>query len=480
MDYKQAKEYMASINCFGIVPGLNTIRQLLEALGNPQDKLKFIHIAGTNGKGSVGAYLGYILAASGYRVGRYVSPAVLNECEIIQILEVLQKKVLIEEKGKQKECFQKRFCQSMIEKDTMARHISRIKCVIDKMKKRGLEQPTVFEIETAMALLEFLEKDCDIVIFEAGMGGRLDATNIIETVECSIIVSISKDHMAFLGSTLEEIAEEKAGIIKENIPVVSSPQNLKVRQVLEKKAEEKNTRIRFADIHCAKKVLHILNDRKFINTYKMEEQTQKEKKRNGIYFTYENKEQWEIYIPLLGISQLENALVALNAIELLKEKGYRITEEAIKEGFSNTVWPGRFQILRRQPLLIVDGAHNEAAAEKLAESLKIYLLGNNTEKKGKLIYVLGIFKDKEIDKIIEKTSAMADIILTVKPNSPRGFSSYKLKEKLENFWDKIGKKGYVEDCKDIKSGLKKALELAEKEDTIIIFGSLSLLRDLPI
>lgn len=242
MEYVQAREYIASANSFGVVPGLDTIRALLEELGNPQDKLRFIHIAGTNGKGSVGAYLSYILAASGYRVGRYVSPTVFDECESIQFLESSGKK---EEK--------KRFSLSMIEKDRVAEFVSMIKASIERMKEKGWKShPTAFEIETAMAFLAFLEQKCDLVVLEAGLGGRLDATNIVKTVVCSVIVSISRDHMAFLGDTLKEIAEEKAGIIKMGVPVVSSPQKLEVEEILKIRAKEKRAEIRFADSCCAK------------------------------------------------------------------------------------------------------------------------------------------------------------------------------------------------------------------------------------
>ena len=208
--------------------------------------------------------------------------------------------------------------------------------------------PTVFEIETAMAFLEFLEKNCDIVVLETGMGGAKDATNIVKNVACSIFASISRDHMAFLGDTLEEIAAEKAGIIKETVPVVSAPQKPQVKEILREKAKEKNTEISFADIGLAKQIKQDLKD--------------------GISFVYcieEKKE--EIFLPLLGIGQVENAITSLFAVEILRKKqGYHITEKAIKQGFFNTVWPGRFQILRKEPLIIIDGAHNKAAAEKLA------------------------------------------------------------------------------------------------------------------
>lgn len=492
MNYIQAKEYISSISRLGIVPGLDTIRELLKELRNPQEKLRFVHIAGTNGKGSIAAYLSYILAASGYRVGRYLSPAVFNERETIQILEAIPK----EEKGN---VFEKSFCSFMIEKNAIANHITIIRHAIDKMIEKGGQAacPTVFEIETAMAFLEFLEKGCDIVVLEAGMGGKMDATNIVKNVECSIIASISRDHTAFLGNTLEKIAEEKAGIIKEYVPVIASPQKPEVEAVLRKKAEEKNTEIRFSELCQAKQVFHIFHgmvcsdflhfeqefEKKFEQKFgKKKVLIEEEQKKNGIYFLYTgytSKKQIEVYLPMLGSGQLENALTALNAAELLKNKsGYYITENAVKEGLSHMVWPGRFEIVKKQPLVIIDGAHNEAAAEHLAESIRMYLLGKETEKKGRLCYILGIFQDKEVEKIIEKTAAMADIILTVTPDSPRGLSSCELKKRIEYFWKKMEKKGYIEDCKNVELGWKRALELMGKEDTILIFGSLSFLHSI--
>lgn len=442
MDYKQAQDYLASIETLGIIPGLDEIRELLQKLRNPQEGLRIIHIAGTNGKGSVAAYISYILAASGYKVGRYLSPAVIDECEKIQTLQVIRS---------QKQGEKEEFLRTFIQKSDIARYLSDIKEVIKKMKNH----PTRFEIETAMAFLELKEKRCDIVVLETGMGGRFDATNIVTLVECSVITSISMDHMQFLGNTLEEIAKEKAGIIKENVPVVSSMQEFEVKKILEKKAQMSHSKIIFAELNKAENIVHSLQ---------------------GIDFIYAEKRKWKVHLPLLGVHQVENALTAIETAKVLKNKGYHITEETIQKGLSYTIWQGRFEILNKKPLIFADGAHNAAAAEKLAESIKTYIL--ESQKYEKLIYVFGMFKDKEVMKVIEKTMGMADIVFTVTLDSPRGLSCRELQKKIESFWKRIGKRGSIINCETVENGIRNALKLAKKEDAIVIFGSLSLLHSI--
>ena len=450
MDYRQIRKYVDSAAAKGIVPGLESIRSLLAALGNPQKDRKVIHIAGTNGKGSTGAYLSYILAASGYRVGRYVSPAVFDECEKFQVLETIR-----DEKGK------KKFKLTYIKEEEQVDSITKIKHVMEQGWETGIRKPTVFEIETAVAFLELTKRHCDILVLEAGMGGRLDATNVIDEAECSVIVSISMDHMEFLGDTLEKIAGEKAGIIKRGSFVVSSPQEPEVEKILRETAAERNSAIFFARKKEVKNVVHSLEGM-------------------DVIYQEENGRELKIHSPLLGVSQVENVLAALKTAWVLKEKrGYSITEETIKEGIENTVWHGRFEILRIKPFLIIDGAHNASAARKLAESIRLYFL-DNKEFHGKMIFVIGIFKDKEVEKIVADTAELADDIFTVTPPSRRGLSSERLKEKIEGYLQGIGEKKHVESCGTVENGFKMALKLAGKEDAVVMFGSLSLFRGLSV
>lgn len=520
MNYEEVQKYLEEVQGLGIVPGLETMRELLLELGNPQDDLKFVHIAGTNGKGSVGAYLSYVLAAAGYRVGRYVSPAVFDECEKIQVLakvpereteekdegSVIKSKMGEKENcplrkgekteqedaylcrnGKDENIQKSRIVLSYIEKNAVAAHISKIKNAVES----GGMQPTRFEIETAMAFLELKEQNCDIVVLETGMGGRLDATNVIKRVECSVLTSISMDHMGFLGDTLEKIAEEKAGIIKKQVPVVSAPQTPEVCAVLQKKAEENEAELFFVKEQQAEKIVHSLHGIDFV--YLPSETW--DKSRFSEHRSLSGRNPLPIHLPLLGVNQIENALTALAAIQVLKGKGYALTEEAIQTGFSNTVWHGRFEVVKTRPVIIVDGAHNESAAEKLAASIRQYLWKDDVQKGdkretfvdnfkltenrgGKLIYVFGIFKDKEVEKVIEKTAGLADVVLTVKPDSPRGMLSGELKNRVEKFWQSIGKTGIVKDCGEVKNGIFEALKLSGEEDRIVIFGSLSLMREI--
>lgn len=451
MNYQQTQNYLLSIRSIGIVPGLDTMRELLGELGNPQNDVKVIHLAGTNGKGSVGAFLSYVLAASGYRVGRYLSPAVYDEREKIQTLEM-------RENGNDKE-----FCPVFIKKEDVARHISRIKAATEKMVKRGLPHPSLFETETAMAFLELREKQCDVVVLETGMGGLLDATNVVTNVECCVFVPISMDHMSFLGNTLEDIAAQKAGIIKQGVPVISSPQKSEVEAVLRRKAKEMQSELFFADCIRAGHRKHSLE---------------------GIDFTYDGENgRIPVHLSLLGNNQIENALTAIETLKVLKEqKRYHITRESLLKGLANTVWHGRFEVIKREPVVIIDGAHNEDAAQKLAESVRNYFFNEqgNLQSGGKLICVMGIFRDKEVEKVIKEMLGMADIVLTVTPDSPRGLNSAELKQKAEAFYKSIGKNGDVRNCKTVASGVKTALELAKKEDVIIIFGSLSLMHEVSV
>lgn len=501
MNYEEAQKYLEEVQGLGIVPGLETMRELLLELGNPQDDLKFVHIAGTNGKGSVGAYLSYVLAAAGYRVGRYVSPAVFDESEKIQVVAMLPEEAeerddfsVEKKKAEEKERIEKdRFVVSYIEKNAAAAHISKIQNAAKYMQKQGDAQPTRFEMETAMAFLELKEQKCDIVVLETGMGGRLDATNVIKRVECSVLTSISMDHMGFLGDTLEKIAEEKAGIIKKQVPVVSAPQTPEVCAVLQKKAEENEAELFFVKEQQAEKIVHSLYGIDFV--YLPSETWGKS--RISEHRLLSGRNPLPIHLPLLGVNQIENALTALAAIQVLKGKGYALTEEAIQTGFSNTVWHGRFEVVKTRPVIIVDGAHNEGAAEKLAASIRQYLWKDDAQKGdkretfvhnlelaenrgGKLIYVFGIFKDKEVEKVIEKTAGLADVVLTVKPDSPRGMLSGELKNRVEKFWQSIGKTGIVKDCGEVKNGIAEALKMAGEEDSIVIFGSLSLMREIEL
>lgn len=419
MNYAEARVYLDEVSKYGSVLGLENMRGLLDRLGNPQDDLKFIHISGTNGKGSVLAYLSTILSGAGYRTGRYISPTLFSYRERIQVDE------------------------QKIEKESLARHVTAIAKAIDEMKAENAGNPTAFEVETALAFLYFKEKDCDIVVLETGLGGALDATNIIKTTVMEVIAPISMDHMEFLGDTLEKIAMQKAGIIKPHTSVVSASQEADAKKVLANVCKENRCSMYMVDPTQITDVI-----------YDVEEQQ----------FSYKN---WkDIKITLAGSYQILNAALALEGVEELRRLGYHLTDEQVRKGLYRAVWRGRFTLLSKNPAVIIDGAHNPGAAKELKHSLDLYFKGKN------LYYIFGVFQDKDYQEVIRLTAPMAKHIITVQtPGNPRALPANELKEAVHLV------NPSVEAAQSIQEAVKKSLQMAKKEDAIIIFGSLSFLGE---
>ena len=419
MNYKEARVYLDEVSKYGSVLGLESMRELLRRLGDPQNELKFIHISGTNGKGSVLAYLSTILTGAGYRTGRYISPTLFSYRERIQV------------------------DGEYIEKESLARHVTAIAAAAEEMQKAGLPSPTAFEMETALAFLYFKEKRCDIVTLEVGCGGLLDATNVITTTLMEVIASISMDHTDLLGDTLAKIAAQKAGIIKPDTMVVSAQQKSEAAQVIEDTCKEQ---------HCT---LQMVDESKISNVhYGAEGQT-------FSYKTWEN-----VAISLAGSYQIKNAALALEGVEALRKLGYALSDQQVREGLLHTAWRGRFTTLRRDPTVIIDGAHNPAAALELKESLERYFPGKT------LYFVMGMFKDKDYAQVIDLTAPLARHIITVEtPGNPRAMPARELAEA-------VGKVNpSVEWADSVAHGVEKALAMAGKEDAVIVFGSLSFLGE---
>lgn len=415
MKYEEAIEYITSLQAYGIVPGLDNIKELCNRLGNPQKDLKFIHITGTNGKGSVSAYIATVLKTAGYKVGRYSSPTLFEYSERIKIGE------------------------RNITKKSLVEYTERIKKICDEIVKDGLPHPTPFEFETAMAFAYFKEMQCDLVVLETGMGGALDATNVVENVLAAVFTPISMDHMKFLGNTLEEIAKNKAGIIKPNCEVVTIVQKEEVMKVLNSFAEEKKCAVTIADPLQAKKQKSNLK---------------------GSSFEYKSKDKFEI--SLLGLYQMQNAILAIETMQALKGKGIVVSEKQLRKGLLETRWPCRFQILSRNPIFIADGAHNEDGAKKLADSIRFYF----TNKK--IVYIMGILKDKEYEKIISETYSLAEQIITITPpENPRALHSMELANVVREYHPKVTALDSLEEA------IELATLLAGKDGIIISFGSLS-------
>lgn len=417
MNEREAMAFIEETARYGIVPGLDSIRELCRRLGDPQKELRFVHVAGTNGKGSVCAYTASILKAAGYRVGKYISPDIFTYREIIQ---VNGRNITI-----------KAFCQGM----------ERIREACGEMTAEGLPHPTPFEIKTALGFLYFKEKQCDIVVLETGMGGLQDATNIVEDTVVSVIVPISMDHMKFLGNTLAEIAARKAGILKRGRPVVSIRQEDEAAKVISDRAN---------DLGCPLTVTEPQNIKNA--RYGLRRQC----------FDYRNRKKMEI--ALAGKYQLENAALALDVIDVLGEEGYDVPERAIRQGLAETRWPGRFTVVGGKPCFIVDGVHNEGAAKRLAESVEFYF----TNKR--IIYIIGVLKDKEYEKIIGLTASYAEQIITVTPpDNPRALPAYELAREAARVHPRVTAADSLEEAVEMST------LLAGKEDVIIAFGSLSFL-----
>ncbi|MCI9341064.1 MAG: bifunctional folylpolyglutamate synthase/dihydrofolate synthase [Dorea sp.] len=420
MTYKEARVYLDNLSKYGSVLGLGTIQKLLCELGNPQDDLKFIHIAGTNGKGSVLAYTSTILSKAGCKVGRYVSPTVISYLERIQVDGM------------------------WISEDAFARLTARVREAIARMESAGEKSPTVFEIETAIAFLYFKEQDCDLVVLECGLGGETDATNIVENTLVAVFTPISRDHTGILGDTPGEIAAVKAGIIKPGCIVVTSAQEPEVMQVLRDRAGQLD-----CPLHVTRQEqLEILDDRYL-----------------GQIISYKGTD--SVYLPLAGAHQSENAMTALETIFALESLGYPISKDAVRQGFQSTIWPGRFSCLRRDPLFFIDGAHNEAAAERLRENLENYFPGK------RIHYIMGVFKDKDYEKIAGIMAPLACSVHTVDlPLKDRTLPATELASVMKEY---CNPNTSIHAEPDIESAVRNTLKEADKDDVILAFGSLSYL-----
>lgn len=426
MTFAQAMDYINSVSKRGSVLGLDTTRELLKRLGNPQDRLKFVHIAGTNGKGSTLAYISTILTEAGYRTGRYISPVIDSYCEKIQI------------------------DGEFISTQAIAAITEVVKTACDDMVREGFDQPTVFEIETAMAFLYFLNENADIVVLETGMGGRDDSTNVITTTLCSVITSISLDHVGVIGNNLQEIAECKAGIIKENVPVVLYGQSSAVEKAIKDR--------------CSKTGSPLVITRP-------EALVRKENSLYGQIFDY--GELKDLRTTLLGEHQLRNAAAAIETVNVLREKGFHITDEQIRAGIEQTRWSGRFEVVQARPLMIMDGAHNPDGAQSFVKAVQEYLTGYT------IIFVMGVLKDKDYLQMIQLTNKLADAIITINPDNARALSDMELKETIDRVKTRnipVVAAGRIEAGVEIASRI--ALQFHHEKTAIVVFGSLSFLGDL--
>lgn len=409
MTYEEALTYIHSVCWKGSIPGLSRTRELLDRMGNPEKKLKFVHIAGTNGKGSTAAMTASILEQAGYCTGLYTSPYLVR--------------------------FNERM--SVNGEDIGDQELADITEFVRPHAEAMADHPTEFELVTAIAMEFFARRGCDIVSLEVGLGGLLDSTNIIDPPEVAVITNIGLDHTEVLGKTLPEIAGNKAGIVKEGCQVVTYRGEPQVEAVFEEVCRQRHAQWRRPDFDAIS-----LESHSFV----------------GQVFSYGPYEHLEL--PLLGDHQLKNAAVVLTVVEALRARGWKISQENVREGLRTVKWPCRFELLRRDPVFIVDGGHNPQCLEALGRNVRDYLGGRE------LTALTGVMADKDYTLMYEEMEPMVSRFITVTPDNPRALPAAELAEFLKRY----GKP--VTACDTVEQGVAEAIAQAGPNGTVLAFGSL--------
>lgn len=409
MTYEEALTYIHSISWKGVKPGLGRTRELLEKMGNPERKMKYVHITGTNGKGSTAAMTASVLRKAGYRTGLYTSP------------------------------FLWRFNERMNAdgEDITDRELAEITDYIKPLADSMVEAPTEFELVTAIGFEFFARRNCEIVVLEVGMGGLLDSTNVIPAPEVAVMTNIGLDHTEYLGNTLEAIAATKAGIIKPGCEVVLYPSAPEVRAAVEAACAAQSVPLTVADFGEIR-----------AGSFDFSGQT----------FTY--KRYSGIRLPLLGNHQLCNCTVVLETVDALRRQSWQITDEQLYSGIAETVWPGRFELLRRDPVFIVDGGHNPQCLYALAENVKQYLAGRD------ITALTGVMADKDYTDMYAAMAPLVSRFVTVTPDNPRSMQA----EDLAAFLGQFGKPAQA--APSVEQGVLDAMALAGKDGVVLAFGSL--------
>lgn len=420
MTYQEALAFIHGTYKFGSKLGLENIKTLLSFLGDPQKSLKFIHVAGTNGKGSTSAFIHSVLVEAGYRTGLYTSPFIETFNERMRVNHML------------------------ITEDELTRFTEQVKTQVDRMVAEGYQHPTEFEVVTAIAMLYYEAAACDLVVLEVGLGGRLDATNAIDTPLISVITPLDFDHTEYLGNTLHEIAFEKAGIIKQGGITVSYPQADEAMAVIKRRASEEGNTLIVSDFDQMR-----IDDIAF----------------GTLHFTYKNSQYTS---SLFAPYQAENASVALDVITCLAAHyGFAISHEQVREGIRKAQWIGRLEIVSKSPFIIIDGAHNMHGIKGLVKSVE--RLG----KDYRIIGVIGILKDKDVDGMLRLITPYLDGVITTKPDNPRAMSAEELSKHLENV-------PLIASYEKIADAVEKIYEIA-LHDTVptlyLAFGSLYMIGE---
>ncbi len=416
MNVSEALRYIHSVSWMGYVLGLGRTNARLECMGNPEKKLKFVHIAGTNGKGSTAAMLASVFVKAGYRTGLYTSPYILRFNERMQV------------NGEE------------ISDSELAEITEYVQPLADGLE----EHPTEFELVTCIAMEYFARHACDIVVLEVGMGGEFDSTNVIESPEAAVIVNIGLDHMQVLGNTVEEIAHAKAGIIKDDCDCVLYAQKPSVEAVFEDACRDHHARLHRAGMEALTPISHGLEGQNF-----------------------DWKDYKNLHIPLLGEHQLHNASVVLTTIEVLSQKGWNLPETAIRSGLAEVSWPGRFQIMRSEPLFIIDGGHNPQCLNALVHAFDDYLAGR------KITFLSGCMADKDFTEMFEMLAPYASEFVTVTPDNPRALPAETLAEHLKEHYPMP-----VCACETVAQGVDTAIHHAGKDGVVCACGSLYMISEI--
>ena len=415
MNANEAIEYIHSVCWKGSTPGLGRTRELLSRMGNPEKQLKFVHIAGTNGKGSTAAMTASILQKAGYRTGLYTSPYIYRFHERFQIDGV------------------------EISDEDLAAVTEYVRPFASAMA----ESPTEFELVCCVAFEYFKRRHCDIVVLEVGMGGALDATNVIDAPEAAVITNIGLDHTEYLGDTLEKIAETKAGIFKENGRAVVYRGTPSVEAVFERICAEKHVSLKKADFDGL---------------------TLKRRSLEGQVFDCGARR--DLTLPLLGDHQLHNAAVALTAATVMQQRGWHITDEQIREGLADVRWPGRFDVRRKDPLFIIDGGHNPQCIQALVKNIQDYLADRP------LTILTGVLADKDYNCMYRNVAPYAKEFITITPGNPRALNAHELAKYLSQF----GKP--VTACDVVADGVRLAVEHAGRDGVVLCYGSLYMIGEI--
>ena len=414
MNIDETLSYIHAVCWRSSIPGLERIRALLALMGDPQKDMKFIHVTGTNGKGSTCAIMASILRAAGYRTGLYTSPFLIRFNERMQV------------DGRQ------------ITDDELCEITAQVRPLADSLDPH----PTEFEMVTAIAFAYFARHNCDIVVCEVGMGGEFDATNVIPAPEAAVFCNIGLDHTQYLGDTIEKIAATKAGIIKPGCDAVLYRQTASAEEIIRQRCERLGVPLHLADFDGIR-----------LESAGLE----------GQVFDWE--ELTGLRLPLLGRHQLCNAAVALTAIRVLQARGWAITDSHIRRGLASTDWPGRFQIIGRDPLFIIDGGHNPQCMGAIRQALEELYPGK------KIYFLVGVLEDKDYHSMVGQLLPLAKAFITITPDSQRALQAQALADYLR------GEGAEAHSCETVQQGMEKALSMAGPEDVVCVCGSLYMIGE---